>query len=294
MYSIVSAVADRSRTCMDSAFFSPSRTVLAMVAFKGLTTTRSRGSARVLCIVICCTILAACSAGSAPDVEDNSSSYPQSTSTETTAVPYSQNSAVQVVGNVTKVAGSAYSSAVGGLVSVGDTGPAGGVVFYVDSMDVYPGFVFLEAAPAEYSQTLLPFTPATYRKDVLSSVTSIDIGAGLANTINIAREVGDGNYASKYSLDMSVNGFSDWFLPSLREMEALCMYSAGVNNDPESSDFGLCARSRSLLYGQEDQYWTSSNANSVYTWLVVLGKGHTLADNTRLSEVRVVPVRYFN
>ena len=291
-----------------------------MVAFKGLTTTRSRGSARVLCIVICCTILAACSAGSAPDVEDNSSSYPQSTSTETTpipypqststettpipypqststettAVPYSQNSAVQVVGNVTKVAGSAYSSAVGGLVSVGDTGPAGGVVFYVDSMDVYPGFVFLEAAPAQYSQTLLPFTPATYRKDVLSSVTSIDIGAGLANTINIVREVGDGNYASKYSLDMSVNGFSDWFLPSLREMEALCMYSAGVNNDPESSDFGLCARSRSLLYGQEDQYWTSSNANSVYTWLVVLGKGHTLADNTRLSEVRVVPVRYFN
>ena len=291
-----------------------------MVAFKGLTTTRSRGSARVLCIVICCTILAACSAGSAPDVEDNSSSYPQSTSTETTpipypqststettpipypqststettAVPYSQNSAVQVVGNVTKVAGSAYSSAVGGLVSVGDTGPAGGVVFYVDSMDVYPGFVFLEAAPAEYSQTLLPFTPATYRKDVLSSVTSTDMGAGLANTINIAREVGDGNYASKYSLDMSVNGFSDWFLPSLREMEALCMYSAGVNNDPESSDFGLCARSRSLLYGQEDQYWTSSNANSVYTWLVVLGKGHTLADNTRLSEVRVVPVRYFN
>ena len=291
-----------------------------MVAFKGLTTTRSRGSARVLCIVICCTILAACSAGSAPDVEDNSSSYPQSTSTETTpipypqststettpipypqststettAVPYSQNSAVQVVGNVTKVAGSAYSSAVGGLVSVGDTGPAGGVVFYVDSMDVYPGFVFLEAAPAQYSQTLLPFTPATYRKDVLSSVTSTDMGAGLANTINIAREVGDGNYASKYSLDMSVNGFSDWFLPSLREMEALCMYSAGVNNDPESSDFGLCARSRSLLYGQEDQYWTSSNANSVYTWLVVLGKGHTLADNTRLSEVRVVPVRYFN
>ena len=291
-----------------------------MVAFKGLTTTRSRGSARVLCIVICCTILAACSAGSAPDVEDNSSSYPQSTSTETTpipypqststettpipypqststettAVPYSQNSAVQVVGNVTKVAGSAYSSAVGGLVSVGDTGPAGGVVFYVDSMDVYPGFVFLEAAPAEYSQTLLPFTPATYRKDVLSSVTSTDMGAGLVNTINIAREVGDGNYASKYSLDMSVNGFSDWFLPSLREMEALCMYSAGVNNDPESSDFGLCARSRSLLYGQEDQYWTSSNANSVYTWLVVLGKGHTLADNTRLSEVRVVPVRYFN
>jgi hypothetical protein len=209
-------------------------------------------------------------------------------------VPYSQNSAVQVVGNVTKVAGSAYSSAVGGLVSVGDTGPAGGVVFYVDSMDVYPGFVFLEAAPAQYSQTLLPFTPATYRKDVLSSVTSTDMGAGLANTINIAREVGDGNYASKYSLDMSVNGFSDWFLPSLREMEALCMYSAGVNNDPESSDFGLCARSRSLLYGQEDQYWTSSNANSVYTWLVVLGKGHTLADNTRLSEVRVVPVRYFN
>ena len=51
-----------------------------------------------------------------------------------------------------------------------------------------------------------------------------DIGFGQQNTIAIVQNCSESNTAAKICSELSLNGYSDWFLPSLHELEMLFHY----------------------------------------------------------------------
>lgn len=105
---------------------------------------------------------------------------------------------------------------------VGDTGPGGGIVFFVDYQDEHVGFNFLEIAPfsTEVNRTWAPSTPVNYQSTTVSGADSTALGAGYQNTIDIVAQghTDASTSAAKYCDALSSGGQTDWYLPSLGEL----------------------------------------------------------------------------
>ena len=114
------------------------------------------------------------------------------------------------------------STQTAALYKVGDIGPAGGFIFY-DKGNSIGGWRYLEAAPAETEVTAPTFSPAGYNE----LVGSRRLGDGYENTkkfIELFQRLGGGiNTAPWLCNELDVNGFSDWYLPSVDEV--LLMYN---------------------------------------------------------------------
>lgn len=102
----------------------------------------------------------------------------------------------------------------GGFIS--KIGPAGGLVFF-EHAESNGDWRFLEAAPPETEWTGRPWSEFT----TLVDGTEIGIGAGEPNTQAIVGAMGDGDYAAKLCDDLSHGGYSDWFLPSIDELNLM-------------------------------------------------------------------------
>jgi hypothetical protein len=127
-------------------------------------------------------------------------------------------------GKAAPPAGSARSSTgspAAALYKIGDTGPAGGIVFY-DKGNNSGGWRYLEAAPVETERTAPIYL--TNREEVVGSRR---VGEGKENTrkfmVQFQREGGGINSAAWLCNDLTVNGFDDWYLPSVDEV--LHMYN---------------------------------------------------------------------
>jgi hypothetical protein len=149
----------------------------------------------------------------------------------------------------------------GGDYNVGDTGPAGGIVFY-DKGSNNGGWRYLEAAPANVEGTRRWGGYGMH-----CGVTATDIGAGAGNTETLAAhthkdntDIWDetGHPAAKACADYSYGGYDDWFLPSRDELYEL-------------------HKQKTLVGGFDSgtlRYWSSSEAereeeNSVfYAWIL--------------------------
>lgn len=119
-------------------------------------------------------------------------------------------------------------------VSVGDKGPAGGLIFYVSS-DGHHG---LEAA-------LSAQTASNWGCPTLSITdTLVGIGSGAVNTRRILSACSDAGSAAQVASSYAQNGYRDWYLPSKDEMGLLM---------PFVEQFSL-------------SYWTSSQATSSSAW----------------------------
>ena len=104
------------------------------------------------------------------------------------------------------------------VYKIGDIGPAGGLIFY-DKGAFTDGWRYLEAAPTdEFNQTFVPF--------YYVSGTSHTVGSGNKNTqllVAFLNSQGMFGYDPQLCADKTLNGFSDWFLPSRDELSF--MYS---------------------------------------------------------------------
>ena len=102
---------------------------------------------------------------------------------------------------------------------IGDTGPAGGIVFY-DKWNSSDGWRYLEAAPADM-ETPLRWVAQSYGDNWRSfpdvAGTGTEIGTGKQNTALILAVDADAP-AAKACADYRGGGFSDWFLPSRDEL----------------------------------------------------------------------------
>jgi len=180
---------------------------------------------------------------------------------------------------------------------IGDVGPGGGIVFYVDLAGFACGptlaatCTYLEAAPndiagyvpPQYSPTTTTgFTPWCDNTTLGIGVTATAIGTGMANTTTADALCTSG--AIQLAADYTNNGYADWFLPSKDELNELNVREAAVGNfdltDPR--------------YGT---YWSSSetgggSANDGYAVARYFHFGGSWFDYLKAEQlVQVRPVR---
>ena len=124
--------------------------------------------------------------------------------------------------------------------AIGDTGPAGGIVFYITE----GGLHGLEAAPADQSSGT---TWGCYPTEI-DGADGTAVGTGAQNTADILAGCSDAGIAAEIADAYTLNGFHDWFLPSKDELKELY--------DQRSVVGGFAI----------DDYWSSSELNSDYAW----------------------------
>jgi hypothetical protein len=197
----------------------------------------------------------------------------------------------------------ALTCATGGTCLVGDTGPGGGIVYYVD----YAGFncgesftntgsptgglcKYLEVAPSGWNNGGTPAADPTkvwavtanQSSDVYdvtndSSAYNNALAIGLGHKNSVAIETLNGatynavsnDYAAGAALAYASNSKSDWYLPTTAELNLLCQWNRGVPQDVTTQclngtlNGGTGASSAGL---GALKYWSSSEWVAPITW----------------------------
>jgi hypothetical protein len=162
---------------------------------------------------------------------------------------------------------------------IGDTGPAGGIIFITPSTVGNTTGKYFEAAPAS-SEVSRTWASSSNGNTFVSGADGVLLDTGKQNTFDIAAQSGNTseNSAAVYASQYSLNGYSDWFLPSLGELIKLY-------------------ENRLLVGGFEEAvYWSSSegeDANAAYIHYSFNLGGETGAYNKLNSPVHVRPIRSF-
>jgi hypothetical protein len=136
--------------------------------------------------------------------------------------------------------------------SVGDRGPAGGWIFYVNSNWQTDGWKYLEAAPYDQSHD------APWRENastINGTLDGLGKGYGDVNTKKILGVAGYGNScAAKICDDLVLGGYDNWYLPTPQELKQmhLNLYTKGLGNFVN-------------LVGDQRYYWSSRQYYTVAT-----------------------------
>jgi hypothetical protein len=141
--------------------------------------------------------------------------------------------------------------AISKTYSLRDIGPAGGWIFYINPNYKSDGWKYLEAAPSDQSTTTAWITGGTAWQ-TNNGNTSVSIGTGLSNSNAIVSQTGHTGSAAKLCLDYSVNGYSDWFLPSKDELNQMYENLYPFNVGSFRSDY----------------YWSSSEETFDHGWAI--------------------------
>jgi hypothetical protein len=162
---------------------------------------------------------------------------------------------------------------------IGDTGPGGGIIFFVDYNDQYDGLNYLEAAPADLTGTFSWSNSTTASVSGALGWAARAVGRGQTNTtaiVNLPSSSGAAFSADAY-VSPNFNGVAkdDWFLGSLGEMKLMYDNLPGVGGFVE--------------YG----YWSSTSYDSNTAWVLFFNTGSqdNLSKGTNTYYVR--PVRRF-
>jgi len=164
--------------------------------------------------------------------------------------------------------------------AIGEKGPAKGFIFY-DKGNSNNGWRYLEAADSDEGLTAVWWNGVWTYKDVIGITPDKSIGAGKANTLVIISANNNLNNAAKSCNDSMNNGFTDWFLPSIDELELMCknLYSTGIatNFYPATS------------------YWSSTDTRQIHNaWFMQFDGGCQVGTGSgRNNYNRVRPVRQF-
>jgi hypothetical protein len=170
--------------------------------------------------------------------------------------------------------------------AIGDTGPAGGVIFYDDEADGTDDIAearYLEAAPSDIDVSGdYTHVWGGYGTAVGSSAQGTAIGTGEANTAAIVAAYGardpyndTGDYAARLADQYAYGGYSDWFLPSQEELD-------------------LMYKNKDVIEGFASAwYWSSSEDGADAAWSQDFGTGRQYVSNAGDTSDRVRAVRAF-
>ena len=123
----------------------------------------------------------------------------------------------------------ALACASGGLCAVGDTGPGGGIVFYVHANCTFAcgetlnqNCTYLEAAPVE-DEVQRTWATGGNQSAAVSGADGTANGTGEQNTADIVAQSGNvaATSAAVYCSELVSGGQSDWFLPSKDELNLM-------------------------------------------------------------------------
>lgn len=146
--------------------------------------------------------------------------------------------------------------------SIGDIGPGGGMVFYVDTDNTFAAWDYLETNIGYYgigNYIFGYYRPNGSTNSVVGTATAI--GSGKANTEALVAAMGDMAYsednginkelyAAKIACDFDFGGLDDWFLPSKDELNLVYI---------NIQKAGLCQFSGNF-------YWSSSEDGEYNAW----------------------------
>lgn len=131
---------------------------------------------------------------------------------------------------------------------VGDTGPAGGLIFYKNPNYAADGWRYLEAAPFDQSSGA---KWGCFRRSI-AGARGTAIGAGKQNTKDMLAACAEPDTAARVCADLKVNGVTGWFLPSRDELALVYrnLKAAGIGSFPENGAL------------DNVNYWTSSQESA--------------------------------
>ncbi|MDA9756231.1 fibrobacter succinogenes major paralogous domain-containing protein [Flavobacteriales bacterium] len=161
-----------------------------------------------------------------------------------------------------------------GQYQVGDVGPAGGWIFYVDSDSVFDGWDYLEVAPNVsccFQGSGCVWPPSPYS-------TSTELGSGLENTSQWPdgdpERISTWDFAQAYSF----GGYSDWFIPSKDELDVFLESSVKYNVLAEGEGYGIS---------------TSSHYSNCLWWSWSTNIGWNIGDEGWVGNKLILPIRRF-
>ncbi len=153
-----------------------------------------------------------------------------------------------------------------------EKGPAEGIIFY-DKGEYSDGWRYIEAAP--FDQT--SYIPWSSSNSYVGQ-TQAEIGTGKNNTEIINKNhgyYGNSSYgAAELCYELVLNGYSDWYLPSINELEKMNKYSE--------------------LLGLNGQYWSSTEEGLPYAYFYWVSNYSTVKGvDSKLQNRKVRAIRYF-
>jgi hypothetical protein len=164
--------------------------------------------------------------------------------------------------------------------AIGDTGPAGGFVFLTPESPGNTTGKYFEVSPIDGEG--YKYWALNYDFTSVDGADGTDIGTGYQNTLDI---ISQGNEdvrisAAPYCNSAVIGGYSDWFLPSKEELEAVYTNLFLEN----LGDFN-----------EVDTFWTSSEFSSSHVWYVSFVSGYTdISTLNKYVQLKVRPVRSFD
>ncbi len=213
--------------------------------------------------------------------------------------------------------------AAGGTCIVGDTGPGGGVVFYVAATnftstgsDCNTACKYFEAAPRGWGNGISVQTGETTGSSTVDPIlkwcsnttslrnasTKTAIGDGRPNTTTSTNGVAACTSGAIYHADLYAGGTkTDWHLPSQSELNQMCKWQRGlawVSDATVCSGGTLDSGTGASAMGFTTRYWSSTENGATYAWYQITAQNSDLKDPTTNSPYNgfmpsVRPVRAF-
>ena len=204
--------------------------------------------------------------------------------------------------------------AKGKFYALGDTGPGGGLIFFIDE----DGFKckkdsnkrnlcnYLEVAPYGWNlggvDPFKTWSTANYQFESVPGLkeedlpNNIAIGLGFKNSNYILRQGNDSTTAAGIAREYGGGGLRDWYLPDLAELNALCQWNHGIRQTTLRQCIG--GTLNSPKYGADTSgfasiyYWSSSVYDKENAWVQFFGPG-LQANGGKFNPWFVRPIRAF-
>jgi len=162
------------------------------------------------------------------------------------------------------------------VYKIGDTGPAGGLIFF-DKGDNKGGWRYMEAAPADLDGLFYFATEEINYRDTQER----GVGWGKRNTEAIMRDAAKGGggfgWAAQAADAYTLNGFDDWFIPSRDELNWVYgnLHKRGLGNF------------------RNEIYWSSTGSHPSYCYAIGFSDGYHADKNGGSNRYRARAVRQF-
>ena len=202
--------------------------------------------------------------------------------------------------------------ATGGACVVGDTGPGGGIVFYVHATGTFNCGValtstckYLEVAPSGWNTGTDPtklWAVAAHQSSDIGTITNdspaynnaLGIGLGYKNSVAIVNQGNDTTTAAGAARAYGGGSQSDWYLPTTAELNLLCQWAGNVPQSVTTSCTGVTLNTGTGASGgfSAGNYWSSSELQANGAWGQFFNNGGQ-SNNLKSSAIAVRPVRAF-
>jgi len=209
---------------------------------------------------------------------------------------------------------------------VGDRGPGGGFIYYVNEAGFSCGATFtstgspsggkcnyLEVAPSTWNAGGDPSTiwaVTSYQSTDISTITNdlisynniLGVGLGYKNsnaivTQNGAYNASSNSYAAGIARSYSGGSKNDWYLPTTAELNLLCQWARGVL--PSEGTVCTSGTLNSSIYGADSagflatNYWSSSEGSAVEGWRQSFVNGAQFGNRGKNDINSIRPIRAF-